>query len=179
GARGAVHAGESAVGQGGVGGALDRKVGGLTDLEGEVRVVGAGLGDHGWVAVDAGDVRAAVGDGAGQMSGPAAEVEDPLTRLGSEQVDEVAAVLPDEGEVRIVAPGVPGRFGVGLPGRHVWPSLAPAVDRPGAVYLRPAVPRDLAPGWESAHSATRMRCRDAWGTPCAAQGRWGATKGGG
>ncbi len=74
----------------------DLEVAGVAPPERQFGVRLAGRLDHLRGLVDPDDVRASVGDAVGQVAGAAAEVENPLARLGIEEVEDVCAVLVDE-----------------------------------------------------------------------------------
>ena len=98
------------VGKDRVGVALDGEIPPVRMLKGERGVKRAGALHHRRIAVDADDLGTARGDIRGQLAGAAAEIDDPLARLGREQIDHVDGECRDEAEGAVVEAGVPGRL---------------------------------------------------------------------
>ena len=87
--------------------AVEREGADVVGLEREAREILTGLGDHGGGAIDAKHLCAGSGDLRSQVTGAAADVEDALAGLGSEQRQKVAAEFPDEGVGSVVESGIP------------------------------------------------------------------------
>ena len=105
-----LHPVQCGVGEDRIGVAFDGEVAAIRVLEGEGGVKRAGALDHRRIAIDADHLSAARGNGRRQLPGATAEIDDPLARLGREQIDHVGGEGGDEAERAVVEPGVPGRL---------------------------------------------------------------------
>ena len=105
-----LHPVQGGVGEDRVGVALDGEVAAVRMLEGEGGMKRAGTLHHRRIAVDADDPGTACGDIRGQLARAAAQIDDPLARLGRQQIDHVGGEGRDEAERAVVEPGVPGRL---------------------------------------------------------------------